>query len=98
MQPAGQKAGGPAPVRTSASAAPAAKRPPSGIRYEQYNLLLALCVSPFLSGCLTSVLIPVLPKHLEQMHTPVWLRGFIFGVYPYTVALVSLFVPQMTER
>ena len=64
----------------------------------QANLLFALCASVFLSGCLTSVLAPILPARLDELHCPTFLRGAVFGAYPATVAVVSLFVPQLIDR
>jgi len=64
----------------------------------QVNLLFALCASVFLSGCLTSVLAPILPARLDELHCPTFLRGAVFGAYPATVAVVSLFVPQLIDR
>ena len=44
-----------------------------------------------------SMLAPILPERLDELHSPPLMRGAIFGAYPATVAVVSLFVPQMAS-
>ncbi len=45
-----------------------------------------------------SLLAPVLPDRLTELHAGAVMRGAIFGAYPLTVALVSLFVPRLADR
>ncbi len=45
-----------------------------------------------------SMLAPILPARLDELHSPAIMRGAIFGAYPATVAVVSLFVPQLIDR
>ena len=44
------------------------------------------------------MLAPILPARLDQLHSTAIMRGAIFGAYPFTVAVVSLFVPQLIDR
>jgi MFS family permease len=44
------------------------------------------------------MLAPILPARLDQLHSSALMRGAIFGAYPFTVAVVSLFVPQLIDR
>ena len=44
------------------------------------------------------MLAPILPSRLDQLHAGAFMRGAIFGAYPFTVAIVSLFVPQLIDR